>query len=145
MRTKKGEIEVIRYAQEKADLKLLDQGMEHGEEVIEGIWWMFSTTYARCAAIAGQNDQWVSNFYQMFLEDFLKPFYSRWRMPGSFAKNIDLIFGPVDLKESKTNMRYCTAAAFLYEGTFDQQLVRPYSIPMEKSMEELNSKTGAFE
>lgn len=46
--------------------------------VIDTVWWMFSTTYARCYSHFYPNEDVILLFFQMFRDDILDSFLGRW-------------------------------------------------------------------
>jgi len=46
--------------------------------VIDTVWWMFSTAYARCYAFFYPHEDVIILFFQKFRDEFLSPFGLRW-------------------------------------------------------------------
>lgn len=68
----------IAMAEERLDIEKLNEGHEFVDEVIDAIWWMFSTTYARCYTMYYPREDWVVQFFNIFVEEFIDPFLGRW-------------------------------------------------------------------
>ncbi|ODN06650.1 hypothetical protein Ocin01_00020 [Orchesella cincta] len=99
--------------------------------IIDTVWWMFSTTYARCYAHFYPNEDIIILFFQMFRDDFLTPFGLRWRDAGPNVIHFDIVFGPIDSSTAAMNTRRCASASYQYEGIMERQLVRPVTVLVE--------------
>ncbi|CAL8111662.1 unnamed protein product [Orchesella dallaii] len=96
--------------------------------IIDTVWWMFSTAYARCYSHFYPNEDIMLLFFQLFRDDFLSPFASRWREAGINVIHFDIIFGPIDSSTAAMNVRKCASAAYQYESIPERQLVRPVTV-----------------
>lgn len=63
---------------EQLDQEINDAGDFGIDVIIDTVWWMFSTTYARCYAYFYPVEDIILLFFQMFQEDFLDQFLTRW-------------------------------------------------------------------
>jgi len=60
-------------------IEKFDVTTTHVDWVIESLWYMFSTTYARCYSFFYPNEDIIILFYDMFRDDFLPmEFMERW-------------------------------------------------------------------
>jgi len=139
--TKDGSMAFIEPSEETYDTQQGDSIF--GEEVIDTVWLMFSTAYARCYAMNYPLESVVLNFLENFKKEFLEPLYPRWQLlSNSYNEFFPLIMGPFNLMRAKRNLRVCTAGAYMFEEIGDRQLVRPLPLDPVGTGPGQNLKTG---
>ncbi|ODN06669.1 hypothetical protein Ocin01_00019 [Orchesella cincta] len=115
------------------------------DTIMDAMWWMFSTTYARCYSYFYPNEDVILLFFQLFREAFFfedAEFAARWSSVGPQADHFPIIFGPYESAISFNNVRKCATAAFDYEGLRGRMLVRPVTITVD-NVQTKNFKVGA--
>jgi len=53
------------------------------------------------------------------------------KKPGPFAEFFPLIFGPLDFRRARNNLKACKNAAYMVEGIYERQLVRPLTVVVD--------------